>query len=120
MFVVTTIAVLLTTWIKDMATKENPFNEVDELEAQIAQLQARKAKLLESKKAEAIETIQELIARYDLVAEDLFSTRKKRVMSAPTKRYYDPASGKEWSGRGKRPSVFKDKTADEMEAFLVK
>ena len=103
-----------------MTTKENPFNEVEELEAQIAQLNERKAKLLESKKAEALETIQSLIARFDFDSQDLFATKKKRIVGPSTKRYYDPASGKEWSGRGKRPAVFKDKTPEEMEKFLVK
>ncbi len=52
--------------------------------------------------AEALATIRELIATFGFTAQQVFPFQPAAKKKAPAK-YYDPQTGKSWSGRGKVP-----------------
>lgn len=72
------------------------------LEKQIAQ--ARTAEV-----AAAIAKVKELVAAFELTAEDVFSSNSKRRESSALKggkvaaKYRNPETGDTWTGRGKAP-----------------
>jgi len=72
-------------------------NQIDEL----------KKKAEESRKLEiagAIVEIKKLMAKFDLQAEDLgFKRRKGAARAKAEAKFRDPATGKTWSGRGRKP-----------------
>lgn len=90
------------------------------LQQQISQLQKQAERLRAAEVAGVIERIREAIPVYNLSVADLFGaapTRKTKradtsaaVAAAPKKasvaKYRDPASGKTWTGVGKRPGWF--------------
>lgn len=52
--------------------------------------------------AQALETIKDLIATFGFTAQQVFPFQlptKKKVQA----KYYDPQTGKSWTGRGKEP-----------------
>ena len=70
--------------------------------------------------AQALLTIKELIETFGFTAQQVFpfqSTEKKKVPA----KYYDPESGKSWTGRGKMPQWLqgKDLAAYEIAAPKV-
>lgn len=76
-----------------------------ELQAQIEKLQAE----LEIKRKEEVSTaitqIKALMSQHGITLEDLGASAKKtRKVSEVKAKYRDPATGKDWSGRGKPPS----------------
>lgn len=85
-----------------------------ELQKQIAMLQTQAEQARQQEVAEVIARIQEAIKVYELSPGDLFpSARSPRAK--PSKagdgvkaaaKYRDPASGKTWTGNGKRPGWF--------------
>lgn len=77
----------------------------------ITALQQKASALRNAEKTHAIAEMRKLIALYDIQPAELFAkipaTRKAPVIQRATAvqplLYRDPASGKTWSGRGKRP-----------------
>ena len=108
-----------------MATKKTV--TVEELKAQIAELEAQAENLLKAEIAEVIGRMKEAIAHYGLTAEDLGFGRKTRAKAvkairrrgrkpagkaakAGVIRYRDDA-GHAWTGHGRRPQWFVDALA---------
>lgn len=93
-----------------------------ELQAQIKNLQLEAEKVRKVELSTAITEIKAMMLKYGVTLEDLGSEPRKNRKSQPsTRKYRDPASGTEWSGRGKPPKWMKDyqsqgKTKDD---FLV-
>lgn len=78
-----------------------------QLKNQIAKLEKEAAAARKVEAAEAVATIQALMAEFDLTAEDLgFKLVRKtaKAKSASTPKYRDPQTGKTWTGRGKPPA----------------
>lgn len=90
--------------ISNMSTYKSLLQQKAELEAKIAE--ARKAEL-----AHAVKQARELVAQFDLTADDVFGGKKAatgpRGTVAP--KYRDPATGATWTGRGKPPKWIADK-----------
>jgi DNA-binding protein H-NS len=87
---------------------------VADLQAQIAELQA---KVEEAKKAEqkgAIAKCRELIAQYGLTEKQLFGGRGASNKAAAPAAYRDPATGKTWSGKGRTPFWLVDKNREDF------
>ena len=64
--------------------------------------------------AAAIAKVREIVAEYDLTAQDIFSGRagKSATAKAPSKvaaKYRDAATGQTWTGRGKAPKWIEGK-----------
>ena len=78
-----------------------------DLLAQREALEARITELQTAEHSEAIANVRTLIDEYGLTQEDIFprSARKtpKTSSAKVAAKYRDPASGKEWSGRGLAP-----------------
>ncbi|WP_238446949.1 H-NS histone family protein [Azohydromonas australica] len=87
---------------KRMANIQDLLKQREELERQIKQLQ-------ENSRAEAVNTIKELMAQNNLTIEDLSSSSRSGKKESGGKtgtvapKYRDPASGKTWTGRGLKP-----------------
>lgn len=83
-------------------------SDLKTLDAQIAELTAKRDGLIKEQKAGAINSIRETILQFGLTAEDIFSAKgrggsqSKGVKVAP--KYRDPKTGATWSGRGKAPT----------------
>ena len=83
-------------------------NSLKELLAQREALETKIAELRASELTETIAKVRALIDEFGLTSEDVFprtsSSRKTTKTSAKVAaKYRDPASGKEWSGRGLAP-----------------
>lgn len=64
---------------------------------------------------EALATIQQLIATFGFTAQQVFPfqpTEKKKVAA----KYYDAATGKSWTGRGRLPKWLEGK---DLEAYAI-
>ena len=81
-----------------MSSYKDLLEKKRELEAQIEA--ARKAELVD-----AVQKVREIVAEYDLTAEDVFGSRARvaRNSSPVPPKYRDPATGQTWTGRGKAP-----------------
>lgn len=96
----------MTTSLKELLAQR------EALERQISELRAAEI-------SSAIAKIHELIEEFGLTQEDIFtrtSSAKARKTSTTKKvaaKYRDPASGKEWSGRGIQPKWLAGKNRDE-------
>lgn len=91
--------------------------------AKISVLHKKASELRESEKKRAVAEMRKLIELYDVKASELFSNAPAaagRAVSAPAKKaappkYRDPATGKTWSGRGKRPTWL----VGDKDAYLI-
>ena len=88
-----------------MSTYKQLLEQRDQLEAQIKQAER-------VEKQAAINQAQQLISDFGLTTEDLFPIRKATT-KAPIK-YRDPATGAEWSGRGREPLWIKGKSREQF------
>ena len=85
-----------------------------ELKQQIAALETQAEQLRKQEIAEVVARMQEAIKVYALTPDDLFppagAQKVKQVKSASggksAPKYRDPASGKTWTGNGKRPAWY--------------
>ena len=85
-------------------------------------LDAQINEIHKTEKANAVASIKSLIAEFDLTKEDIFggsratqsrtNTQKPKVQA----KFRDPATGKEWSGRGLAPKWIAGK---DREAFRI-
>lgn len=66
----------------------------------------------------ALATIKELIATFGFTAQQVFPFQVDSVKKKVAAKYYDPATGKSWTGRGKVPAWLqgKDRAAYEIAA----
>ena len=92
---------------------------LQEVEAQIAELQRKAEQMRKEEVTGVVDRIREAIAHYHLTPELLFGTRKvaragKAAKAAPKPhgaiRYRD-AAGHTWTGRGRRPQWYLDALA---------
>ena len=91
--------------------------------AKISVLHKKASELRESEKKRAVAEMRKLIELYDVKASELFSNAPAaagRAVPAPAKKaappkYRDPATGKTWSGRGKRPTWL----VGDKDAYLI-
>jgi DNA-binding protein H-NS len=99
-----------------------------DVKRQIAKLEKQAETLFRNEIKEAVAAVKELIARYELTAEDLGlvakrgqrgtrNTKAPKAKSGGAPMYRDPKSGKTWTGRGKPPNWIAG--AKNREAFLI-
>lgn len=92
-----------------------------QIKQQIESLEKEAERVKDGEIADVIARIKKAIDFYELTPKDLFDTsakkmgRPKKVVSGAAKKqpknkatakYQDPASGKTWTGHGKRPGWF--------------
>lgn len=101
-----------------MTTLKELLAQKDELEAQIEAIRL-------SERAGAIEQALALITDYQLTQLDLFKNESpaspaeyKRPVAKVKAKYRDPATGKEWTGRGRQPRWISESGKDQSE-FLI-
>ena len=105
--------------------KIKPMNsEIRELDRQIAELQARRDKLVKENKSQAIETVRKLVQEFGLTPSQIgLSSMSRNPLPPSTKRpttFYDPNRGLSWDGsltsRGRKPAwivqAINDKTIE--------
>ena len=98
--------------------------EIRELDRQIAELQARRDKLVKENKSKAIETARKLVQEFGLTPSQIgLSSMSRKPLPPSTKRpttFYDPNRGLSWDGsltsRGRKPAwivqAINDKTIE--------
>lgn len=79
---------------------------IAELIAQKEAIEQQIKALRKSERQDAIAKVREIIAEFDLSADEVFTktikgTKSTRGKVAP--KYRDPISGKTWTGRGRSP-----------------
>ncbi len=90
-------------------------NELQDLQAQLRELNIRLADLKKDEKQAYLADVQERVALYGITEDELLRAagfRKSRKPRAQAK-YYDPSSGKQWSGFGPRPKWLEGKNLDD-------
>jgi len=104
------------------------FKEIRALDEQISQLQARRAELLKTQKAEAIRVVRTLVDQFNLTpAQVNLSSLSRSLAPVKLKRpttFYDPNRGLAWdgslSGKGRKPDWIKAAVEDgTIEFFRV-
>ncbi|MEW5786904.1 MAG: H-NS histone family protein [Pseudomonadota bacterium] len=81
-----------------MASYQEILSQIEDLKAQAQE--ARKQEI-----AGALAEIKRLMAEFGISVEDIGGkSSKMRTRSVGTAKYRDPASGKTWTGRGRRPA----------------
>lgn len=86
-----------------------------ELLAEQRDLDARIEAAKQAERAEALTTIHELMAQFEITAIELAPKRGPKKVGPIPAKYRDPASGKTWSGRGKPPAWIAGRTRAEFE-----
>ncbi|RXV64541.1 H-NS histone family protein [Burkholderia stabilis] len=89
--------------------------EFETLQTQLRALNERIVAAKIEEKRIALDAIRDQVALYGISEEELVTAagfRKQRKRRAAAK-YYDPSSGKEWSGFGPRPKWLADKNLDD-------
>lgn len=94
---------------------------LQEIQAQIQELQAKMADIRKSEIGEAVAKIRALVDQYGLTVSDVFPNGKliqgaKKAVQRVAPKYRDPVSGKTWTGRGITPTWIGDKNKEE---FLI-
>lgn len=104
------------------------FNEIRALDEQISQLQARRAELFKTQKAEAIRVARTLVDQFQLTPLQVnLSSLSRSLAPMKLKRpttFYDPNRGLAWdgslSGKGRKPDWIKAAVEDgTIEFFRV-
>jgi DNA-binding protein H-NS len=90
---------------------------IAELIAQKEEIEQKIKELRKSERHAAIAKVREIIAEFDLMADEVFAKAAKGVRTKATPKYRDPASGKTWTGRGRSPRWLNGNNANE---FLIK
>nr|WP_277403680.1 H-NS histone family protein [Burkholderia sp. Ac-20345] len=78
-------------------------------------LNIRLADIKKDERQAYLATVREHVALYGITEEELLHAagfRKARKQQAPA-QYYDPSTGKSWSGRGPRPKWLEGKALDD-------
>lgn len=89
--------------------------ELRDLQAQLRELNIQLADVRKEEKQAYLADVQERVALYDITEDELLRAagfRKSRKSKAQAK-YYDPSSGKQWSGFGPRPKWLEGKNLDD-------
>lgn len=95
----------------------NDFNDLNQLENQIRELQLKKEELIKSQREPKLKEVKDLIALFGFTAVELgFNTIEKapeQVKLKPTPKYRNPQNPEQtWAGgRGKRPTWVVEHTA---------
>ncbi len=90
---------------------------IAELIAQKEEIEQKIKELRKNERHVAIAKVREIIAEFDLMADEVFAKVAKGVRTKVAPKYRDPASGKTWTGRGRTPRWLDGKDAN---AFLIK
>ena len=99
---------------------------IRELQAQLAELQRQIAETTQREKADTITQIKKIMDDHGLTIADITGGSGKRGRpsgsgggkgSKVAPKYRDPATGKEWTGRGVAPNWIKDKNRED---FLIR
>ncbi len=90
---------------------------IAELIAQKEEIEQKIKELRKSERQTAIAKVRELIAEFDLMANEVFSKATKDVRTKAAPKYRDPVSGNAWSGRGRAPRWLDGKNPND---FLIK
>ena len=86
-----------------------------EIMAKIEELQAQAKQVREADLKAAIGQIKELMEKHGITIADIQDkAAKTKKTSTVAAKYRDPASGKEWSGRGRTPNWLEGKNRDEF------
>lgn len=111
-----------------MATKADSNEKtISDLDQEIAELQARRKKMIESERREDLEKIRSLINRHGFKEEDLgFAKQRKEgkrigKSKVPPKYRHPDDPNTTWSGRGISPGWYKDHLAkgNTKESMLI-
>lgn len=104
---------------------------LEELEQQIAELQAKKKAILDIKRADDLEGARRLVRQHGFTAKELLITASVGTKRGPKEKKpitfrddRDPANVLEWDGelmqKGQKPKWIKDRVADgTIETFRV-
>ena len=103
-----------------VASTSGSGKSVEELTAEREKLDAEIKAKQDAEKASVIAQIKQVAETYGVTADELveamggLKSKRKGVKAKP--KYYDPATGVIWSGRGKEPAWIKGKNRDQ---FLI-
>lgn len=94
-----------------MAKRETNTQTFEELQAQIAELQARADEIFKAEKNDAVATVRSLIEKFSITAKEAgfeaaaAATGKQHKVRKPAEpKFKNPQTGETWSGRGRMPT----------------
>jgi len=93
-------------------------NSYAALKAQIAELEKQAAQVRDSEISAAKAEIREIMQTYGLTIADLGGTTKApKVRKTVAAKFRDPATGQEWTGRGRAPTWLNGRNKED---YLIK
>ena len=95
----------------------NSTDDLMELMAQKAELERRITTIKKTQVEQAISDVRRIVLEFGLSVEDVFGKSTRGGQNKGVKvaaKYRDPASGAEWSGRGKPPSWIKEQNYEDF------
>lgn len=102
---------------------KDAINLLDQKLAEREKLDQEITRLKKEQRAERLAVIRADVKRFDITADEIFGGTKARPAAAARKtraavaaKYFDPETGKTWSGRGREPKWLAGKNRDE---FLI-
>lgn len=90
-------------------------SKYQELLAQRSALEQAIDKARKEELTAALNQARELVQKYELTAEDIFSADKVKKKVEP--KYQDPETGMTWTGRGRKPLWIA--TAPDPDVYLI-
>lgn len=84
-------------------------SKYQELLARKRELDKNIEQLRRTESEAALATIKDLIATFGFTAQQVFPFQSDSVKKKVPAKYYDPATGKSWTGRGKVPKWLEGK-----------
>ncbi len=89
---------------------------ITELIAQKTAIEQQIKELRKNERQGAIAKAREIIAEFEITADEIFTKSAKGTRGKVAAKYSDPASGKTWTGRGRAPRWLDGKNYDD---FLI-
>lgn len=102
-------------------------SELDNIEKQMAELQARRQKIIDDQRNSALEEVRKIVRQYGFTVADLRLGRasEKAIKGKKPVTFRDEATGKEWNGelrqKGRKPAWINARISDgTIEQYRVK
>jgi DNA-binding protein H-NS len=86
-------------------------SNLSELIAQKQGIEAAIAEVVKTERKEALQTVKTLMLQFTITADEIYKVTAAKTVNKVAPKWKDPASDKQWTGRGRTPLWFNAATA---------
>ena len=84
---------------------------LQELITQKQELDSKIAEVVKTERKEALQTVKTLMLQFTITADEIYKVTATKTVTKVAPKWKDPASDKQWTGRGRTPLWFNAATA---------